>query len=336
MKKRIILHIGYNKSGSTTIQKWFYLNADLLLSEMGILYPKAGRYEFTHHNFGWASIGERNLNFREILEELDDEVSSTDCEACVVSTEALSLQPYISAPNVCSEFRRKGMDSKYNVTIFGIIRQQANWLQSEYNQQIEATELISSFADFMKLDWPNLNYHDVFTQYRTQMPQSHIQVAWFEDLISNGSRGLIRSVFNALGGGFECDFSRFSEPQKENYSLTMYISELKRRLNEINETELGNKICSDFQYYAEKGRAPRWISKKGEVKFLSRFREQNLRVSEAFSTGIESRVQPWRPVCLPPDKVPVIKDPVSEAYRFLDELGESIERENDFISSTGI
>ncbi|MGV6852729.1 MAG: hypothetical protein ACWA5R_11220, partial [bacterium] len=46
--KKVILHIGTPKTGTSSIQRWLYQHSETLL-ELGILYPRTGRQGVAHH-----------------------------------------------------------------------------------------------------------------------------------------------------------------------------------------------------------------------------------------------------------------------------------------------
>ncbi len=50
---RLILHIGWHKTGSTTIQEALKSNEGLLTSE-GFYYPLEGLIKCAHHNLAWS------------------------------------------------------------------------------------------------------------------------------------------------------------------------------------------------------------------------------------------------------------------------------------------
>lgn len=63
MMKKLFIHIGSHKTGSTYIQKILHENDELLLKDCGVLYPKTGKLFFGHHSL--ANIKMLNENYTE-------------------------------------------------------------------------------------------------------------------------------------------------------------------------------------------------------------------------------------------------------------------------------
>ena len=89
---RILLHIGYPKTGTTSLQLFFSKNAEALKSR-GWLYPETGRLHNAHYNISFAlDIG--NYEKREtqtpqsMRDALDKEIHASNCANVLLSAES--------------------------------------------------------------------------------------------------------------------------------------------------------------------------------------------------------------------------------------------------------
>ena len=131
MRKKIILHIGTNKTGTSTIQKYLALNKENLISNK-ILYPSTGQLYFAHYKFSAIF----NLNpLSEVVdgdilkEQLEKEIQETDCNTIIISSEYFILAKNIQ---LIKEYFRN-----YDVYILVYLRRHDEWYESLYNQVIK-------------------------------------------------------------------------------------------------------------------------------------------------------------------------------------------------------
>lgn len=93
----LIVHAGYPKSATSTIQAKLYANRDTLLRH-GILYPAAGMFEKerAHHMLGWAIAGQKAPSGKplpraaEILQTVFDEAQANAAQRVIISSESLA------------------------------------------------------------------------------------------------------------------------------------------------------------------------------------------------------------------------------------------------------
>ena len=80
-KKRLFLHIGRHKTGTTSLQNFFSEKKELL-SERGILYPETGRVtahgtlDRAHHTFSQVTRFKPMAEVKTMLAELAEEALS--------------------------------------------------------------------------------------------------------------------------------------------------------------------------------------------------------------------------------------------------------------------
>lgn len=90
--KRLIVHIGPHKTGSTAIQKYFFKHYSGLL-ENGVLYPHAGRHpDFPNQHWllGHAVCTNDASYLKKFAADLATEIEAANPETVILSTEALA------------------------------------------------------------------------------------------------------------------------------------------------------------------------------------------------------------------------------------------------------
>ena len=136
--KKIILHIGRHKSGTSSIQR-FLSESVSLLEENSILYPAVFRKGFAHHRL--AGLLKRTEVRKLSADELTERVGSIRCqlheilesqyEVFVFSSEAFqNCNPKV----VHRVFSNLGCD----IHVACYFRDQASYLASAYNQKVHA------------------------------------------------------------------------------------------------------------------------------------------------------------------------------------------------------
>ncbi|WP_146140415.1 hypothetical protein [Zobellella endophytica] len=132
-KRTLYIHIGANKNGSTTLQKFLASNQDRLLND-NVVYPKAGLFNSAHYHIsdvlGYGPKLNRNERL-DIISEVKQELESTGIDNAVISSEYFILSR--SPESVKKAFQ------DYNIKIIIYLRRHDLWLESLYNQAVKTT-----------------------------------------------------------------------------------------------------------------------------------------------------------------------------------------------------
>ena len=140
---RLVVHIGTHKTGSTSIQAYCMDNYDSLL-QAGCLYPRSGRYNekgvmvINHHPLVRSMIGESTRPLHEQLNELGEEIATTNPDTVILSSEILSRE-YLSAEPY-EIIRQLFPSAKVEWVIF--LRAQADVLTSRYAELIKTGKIV--------------------------------------------------------------------------------------------------------------------------------------------------------------------------------------------------
>lgn len=164
--KRLLLHIGRHKTGTTAIQRFLHGNANLL-RDAGWYYPQNGLRSFGHHELGapltrsalsGAGDGGASLVSRmraDLQKELCEQQSDT-----VISSEAFQN----CKPEVIGE-----LFADHDVQVVVYIREQTSYLLSAYAQRVQASDYTGSLEDFYR-DTSHVTYMEFLSQWESVFP----------------------------------------------------------------------------------------------------------------------------------------------------------------------
>ncbi|MCB1756162.1 MAG: hypothetical protein KDJ38_11600 [Gammaproteobacteria bacterium] len=165
-KKKIVLHIGRHKSGTTSIQQFLHTNPEWL-GRFGYYYPTIGKRAYAHHELGerfsrqsLRSAGpEYLLKNDEYAKSLIAEIDATD-KSIIISSEAFQN---------CDPSVIKKLFDKYDVRIVIYLRNQVSYLPSAYAQKIHATDYAGTMEQFYQ-DIFDIDYHRFLSNWERQFP----------------------------------------------------------------------------------------------------------------------------------------------------------------------
>lgn len=135
-KKRLVIHPGFHKSGTTALQESFALNRSLLRKK-GILYPHIGTK--AHHRLAW-SLTQRAWGWRnrggeitppKVWEQMVDRINSAKEETVIISSEFFSELDGEKIRKIRSDI--KGRD----VQVLFTLRPLVKLLPSSYQQYLK-------------------------------------------------------------------------------------------------------------------------------------------------------------------------------------------------------
>ncbi|MFM7640674.1 MAG: hypothetical protein ACKO45_03890, partial [Cyanobium sp.] len=153
----LILHIGWHRTASTTIQQALLDSRDLLINQ-GVLYPLTGLYGGAHHSIGWG-VTEQPIkvwghlpDFQNLVDQLAEEIRSTSCDIVIISTESLRLIVNQKA-DAAGHVKLTQLFALFSqVKVLCCVRHQAPQLESSYRFLVgwEHGLMTDSFRSFVK------------------------------------------------------------------------------------------------------------------------------------------------------------------------------------------
>ena len=101
--KKIFVHIGTPKTGTTALQTFFANHTDLL-AKNNIVYPIAGRRRNQHFYLAIPQVNNKKL-VEQVWQSLYDELNTTQWDTAVISSERFSREP--PRKSLTKDFRSK-------------------------------------------------------------------------------------------------------------------------------------------------------------------------------------------------------------------------------------
>lgn len=176
-KRKLILHIGLHKTGTTAIQALCTKNRDALLKQ-GILYPRAGCehngvVRAGHHTLPWSYFRDPTLDHA--WAQLLDEIENSPARKIIISSEEFDVtgfRPHIPA-------LAKRLDN-YDVQVLVYLRRQDEFVQSFYGTQVVHHNETRSIDEFVKDPRTLLDYAELLAPWASSFGKDHLLVRVYE------------------------------------------------------------------------------------------------------------------------------------------------------------
>ena len=300
--KTIYLHIGMPKTGTSSIQKYLFLNKDLL-EERGVLfrrmpweYVDSTRRRNAHFLFKriYDENGKQNPQaFKERLEEgwkiIDSWLEASD--NIILTDEA--LWNMVCNRDVLEETMERCQKRNVRLVVIAYLRSQDDFVESYYAQKIEEGWNYPRWGDkyFRKMikDF-ELDYQEELEKVEGIVGRENMIIRIFDrDAFVGGS--IIDDFLSAIGVD---DTEGFEELEEEaNITLTPDIVEIKRYMNRLLEGNYYAKQNEDWPMLRKlvKDTCLRTLSNsekmtyftdESRAEFMGRFVEENRWVARRF------------------------------------------------------
>ena len=206
--EKIILHIGYNKTGTTAIQNSFFYNRKSL-KKNGLFYPnkcRGKRKSPAHHALPESllfQIGKPLPHFvnKKIYIKyqvdhywnvLKQEVSKSNCPFAFISSEAFSR---LRGHPEQMEFIKNQLNS-YDIKVLVYLRNQPDYFASAYNQAVKRGYETRTVNELMQFGWMNIDYFIELEQWASVFGPENIIVRIFDKKKMQG--GVVADILKVL------------------------------------------------------------------------------------------------------------------------------------------
>ncbi len=220
--KRLFLHIGRHKCGTTSIQKTLYRNREKLL-ESGYYYPATGIRVAAHHEIAEA-LGGKNPSATEevraeLYQSLKDEARRTNCRNIVISSEQFQS----CNPAAVAAFFRD-----FDVVPVCYLREQAAYLRSSYLQKVHATSYTGSIEKFYQEGF-STDYKVFLEKWKAVFKQDFLIRLFDRDSLTDGDA--VTDFLVAILGLTRDDIENLQLLSDENPSLSREMLAFKLEYN---------------------------------------------------------------------------------------------------------
>jgi hypothetical protein len=282
----IYLHIGFSKTGTTSLQRFFSCNSGAF-RDRGVIYPEAFRYNNCHHKLFWLTkpfLSNQNAEAQRVLatEDLQETYKNFAREF-----DAFGGNTALFSSELFSNFRSPQkiesvikLFSHFDLKIIVYLRRQDEYLISMYGQLVMGGFTTSNFTDFRKAR--NLDYNEFLSLWEKQIKRKNIIVRAFD---RDGFYG--GDIFHDLidGLGLKWD-ETLSVPAKEsNISAGPEEIEFKRLVNTLPISFKEKQLFDEPLKRASRESAQKAVSfldKKERREILEYYKESNQRITEKF------------------------------------------------------
>tara|TARA_R110002020_G_scaffold327121_6_gene542933 strand:- start:19199 stop:19987 length:789 start_codon:yes stop_codon:yes gene_type:complete len=206
--RRIIIHAGFHKTGTTNLQQTLRANRAALRPDvrlvlrpgMNALCESARGYSKTREDY---DLGLVKYEAAMLMEALERETAPT----LVISSEDLSghmpgrhgLRSYGAAPDLMRALSVafKAVDPKAQVTFFFTTRDADPWLRSCYAQHLRTARMIWDEAEYIKRLKASAALEQIIDQIRSEVPDSDVLSAALE-AHANRPLGMAEALLDIL------------------------------------------------------------------------------------------------------------------------------------------
>jgi hypothetical protein len=210
------LHIGLNKTGTSSLQDFFRMNAQALWDEAGLRYPRAGREDATaHHELSRWLKSPKGLDagpdapmVAALLTEL------AEARMAVVSSEDFHTHGQRSIDHLAALLRG------HDVRVHLYLREHVAYLASWYQQNVQATHLSCAFDTFC---------------FFTRKPLARVADQWVKAFGAGKVRVALYERSALIGGDIVQDFA-------QHIGLGGDLARFKRKPYESNPSVAGNLL----------------------------------------------------------------------------------------------
>lgn len=321
--KKLFLHIGFNKTGSTSIQRNLALNAKALRSR-GILYPHDPDAPYTQrwqhvplaaavpgNQLNWLSPRKKKTKGA-AWDKLAEVLDASDCSTVILSSEGfggLTMQ----AEQI--DWLKKKL-AGFDITVIAYIRRQDSYFLSAYQQRIKAGSS-TPFRFDMHETMPALCFSQRLAPWRAAFGPERVIVRPFAPALWPENE-LFTDFLQAL----DIDHEGLALAEPSNEGLDHRAVELLRRLNMQHSRNKRKKTKSavpprrhnlDLVLNLERFMPPGFRRQKMQLsseqaeELRAYYRSDNEAALAGSGISVDDffpPVAPGREACLPPETLP--------------------------------
>ena len=279
---KLFVHIGRNKTGTSTLQRFFFENTKQL-TELGFYYPVNGQRAFGHHLFaeplsrksvrtGVFKREDNELIRQKVIQEIEENITRNNV---LLSSEAFQN----CAPKVVHQLLEK-----FSPIYIVYLREQVGYLISSYAQAIQATNLTMTIEEYSEKKL-SADYDTFLKTWTRVVGRERLRVHIYDrdqlvdsDIVKNfliKDLGIEKTLWNTL---------TFIE-KDQNPSLGTNLIEFKRLINMAGKCHTGAQYNAFMKLVNHDTSTKPKLSKSCYEAIINRFAESNKKVEEQYFNG---------------------------------------------------
>ncbi len=195
--RRVLLHLGLHKTGTTAAQSFLFENRELIWPHHALVLPyrtrKSGLSEAATHYSVYGTPGAMG-KFSDQMRRFLNSLEFGRKRGLILSEENFSgLRPsrnvavsYEAAPELAaclvSLIRERFARDEVDITLYLSLRQRGSWLRSLWSHDLHRTRLVQDFDAYRARMEPVPSPQTAAEAIRARLPSVSVRTEWLEDL----------------------------------------------------------------------------------------------------------------------------------------------------------
>ncbi len=232
MENVLLFHIGFHKTGSTSIQRFLYDN-DTELRKYGWFYPDFSEMvkprQIALNNGFYLRLPLFKKDRGKMWKIISENLKKYNV---IISEEGFSDEDIQTILSEAKKYHN-------NIKVIVYLRRQDLYIGSFYNQAVKAAYVHGTVNEYMEnFLYYSDNYLDRLEKIGRVIGDENIIVRVYEGRQFAGSRKDVLSDFMyTIADGIEPDWERFKMPKRENPALHGRYFEIKKLLNAVEDDQ---------------------------------------------------------------------------------------------------
>jgi hypothetical protein len=322
MKKNIYIHIGWHKTGTTSVQDFLLKNRLELIGREKVYYPNEGMLICAHHTIAWAFQDKKTSPWGPVnipvggaeglIESIKDSANAQGCETVIISSEEFCTFNSRQIIALYKALEKNDFEAK----VVAYIRRQDQLIESAYNMEVKwwGSRLKKDFSEYLKERTQYINYTPVIEQWAEVFGVKNIIIRPFSQEKLEGSD--VRIDFcKALN----IDIQSLSiRAERVNDSLASQTLEFVRVMNNLDISRLlSGTIEQKLLKYDELNKLSKCVlfTPDERINFMANLNESN-KTLKKFANNVDFMLPPRDEL---PDKnvKPLSIEAFTEIFRYV-------------------
>jgi hypothetical protein len=281
-RMNIIIHIGWHKTGTTSIQAFLKKNCQKLIQENKIYYPTEGLFNNAHHHLAWALSGVdaspwgklNPINENTLIQQAIESGQKLGCQNLIFSSEkfcTFSEKQIVKLNEILNYANNK-------IIIVAYIRRQDLLIESSYNMEVKwwGSRMTDGFQQYVKSKTPFIKYDLALDAWATVFGLQNIKVKVYDTdyMPQNDIRLDFCHVTGIDSGNLIFDNKRI------NNSLGPKSLAFLRILNRLNITRIWHQIIVSILQKFEKSSKCVLFEPQQRIEFMKSLSVSNSRLKK--------------------------------------------------------
>lgn len=289
INKNLILHIGTNKTGSTTIQNFLRENSHELANE-GYYYPMGGAYYYPPESSASLLahalrekqpkyIGNIKIDKSSCISDIRRDIINSDCKNIIISSEHFSLaREKTQIQNIFNIFE----DLFKSIKVIIYLRRQDSYIESLWSQRIKLGMITKSFEDFFAEQTKTssaLDYYQLLAPWSEIFGIENITVKPFEKT-QFVDHDLLTDFLEYIG----YKFIPVNNTLQNTSPSTEYLEALRmftKSIKDVNERMIFARIFRKLPIKFDNNKYTFLTNEKRKL-LLDKFNESNQRIAQEY------------------------------------------------------